>query len=779
MLRRRIAFSTAVVSLVLSLTLIGAGIWMGRAIVSIMSAQMIRLMNDDVRRDVAETIQAGERMLARVANDIVRHDVPIDSPSALGRELYGLMIDPRYDWLFCGNEAGGAMDVGRLGDGTLVFLMTDGLRAGVMREYEASEDGRIGSLRKSGAEFDTHRRDWYTRAKETHGNYWTEPYPGAAEPILGMTLAAPVVNKNGAFIGVCGLDLILTTLSNFMHTVRLGDNGRAFIIDSTGQLIASSGNVLPVVIGTDGQEKRLDAAEAPDAIVRNTARYINQHAEITRRLPVTSQELFSFDDSALGTIHAAVDRIEMSGGSAWIVVSALPASDFLGPVQRVAYFSATAAALIITAYLVLVTWAAGRALQPMTVLTEAAQAVAKGEWRDVPESGRRDEIGLLAQAFNLMTARLKETLEGLRRSEESYRAIFEGALEGIARTTLDGKMLTANPALARMLGYASAQEMIAGERGFHYVSEDERDDVMSALAGEGAAVRHEAQLYRKDDSRIWVSFSSQVVRDTATGRLCVESLLTDISDRKKAEAALFEARSELAHAARVMTLGELTASIAHEINQPLAAVRTNAETALRWLARSEPNLPKARELTQRVVVDASRAAEIIARIRTMAVQHAPQQAPLSLNELVEDSIAFLRHEFQASGISVSLDLAPQLPPVLGDRVQLQQVMINLAVNAVQAIVSSGAMRRNIRIRTALSDPDFLCCIVEDSGPGIDAAHLPRLFDSFFTTKDTGMGMGLPISRSILEAHGGHIRVDNESSLGGARFSFTLPAKMDS
>jgi PAS domain S-box-containing protein len=469
----------------------------------------------------------------------------------------------------------------------------------------------------------------------------------------------------------------------------------------------------------------------------------------------------------------------MSGGSAWIVVSALPASDFLGPVQRVAYFSATAAALIITAYLVLVTWAAGRALQPMTVLTEAAQAVAKGEWRDVPESGRRDEVGLLAQAFNLMTARLKETLEGLRRSEESYRAIFEGALEGIARTTLDGKMLTANPALARMLGYASAQEMIAGERGFHYVSEDERDDVMSALAGEGAAVRHEAQLYRKDDSRIWVSFSSQVVRDTATGRLCVESLLTDISDRKKAEAALFEARSELAHAARVMTLGELTASIAHEINQPLAAVRTNAETALRWLARSEPNLPKARELTQRVVVDASRAAEIIARIRTMAVQHAPQQAPLSLNELVEDSIAFLRHEFQASGISVSLDLAPQLPPVLGDRVQLQQVMINLAVNAVQAIVSSGAMRRNIRIRTALSDPDFLCCIVEDSGPGIDAAHLPRLFDSFFTTKDTGMGMGLPISRSILEAHGGHIRVDNESSLGGARFSFTLPAKMDS
>jgi signal transduction histidine kinase len=138
---------------------------------------------------------------------------------------------------------------------------------------------------------------------------------------------------------------------------------------------------------------------------------------------------------------------------------------------------------------------------------------------------------------------------------------------------------------------------------------------------------------------------------------------------------------------------------------------------------------------------------------------------------------FLRHEFQSKGISVSLNLAPELPDVIGDRTQLQQVIVNLAMNAVQAMEESG--EGNILVRTTLSDDRTLCCATEDSGPGIDPTHFSHLFDSFFTTKDTGMGMGLPISRSIIEAHGGHMKADNNSALGGARFSFTLPANSTS
>jgi PAS domain S-box-containing protein len=249
----------------------------------------------------------------------------------------------------------------------------------------------------------------------------------------------------------------------------------------------------------------------------------------------------------------------------------------------------------------------------------------------------------------------------------------------------------------------------------------------------------------------------------------------DISERVRAREMLQRVQAEFAHAARVSMLGELTASIAHEVNQPLAAMRTNGETALRWLGRSEPGVPKARALIQHVVDDAGRAAEIIARIRAMATGRAPQYTALSLHHVIEGAMVFLRHEFQSKGISVSLDLAPALPEVVGDGTQLQQVVVNLAMNAIQAMMQSGIARRRISIRTMQPDPETVRCIIEDSGPGIDPTHLPRLFDSFFTTKDTGMGMGLPISRSIVEAHNGHILVDGDSVLGGARFSFSLPA----
>jgi PAS domain S-box-containing protein len=249
----------------------------------------------------------------------------------------------------------------------------------------------------------------------------------------------------------------------------------------------------------------------------------------------------------------------------------------------------------------------------------------------------------------------------------------------------------------------------------------------------------------------------------------------DITDRIRAQERLQQVQADFAHAARLSMLGEIAASIAHEVNQPLAAVMTNGETGLRWLDRPEPNIPKARELMQRVLNDAGRAADIIARIRAMATGRAPQETALSLHDVIAESMLFLRHELQSKGVSVSLELAPVLPQVTGDRTQLNQVIVNLVINAVQAIVQSGKERRSIFIRTMLSDPETVCCVIEDSGPGIDQPHLTRLFDSFFTTKDTGMGIGLSICRSIIEAHDGHIEADNKSALGGARFSFSLPA----
>jgi C4-dicarboxylate-specific signal transduction histidine kinase len=179
-----------------------------------------------------------------------------------------------------------------------------------------------------------------------------------------------------------------------------------------------------------------------------------------------------------------------------------------------------------------------------------------------------------------------------------------------------------------------------------------------------------------------------------------------------------------------------------------------------------------------VIDDARRAAEIIDSIRTMAARGVSTQSLIALDDVIRDSTVFLEHELQSKAVSISLDLASNLPMVFGDRTQLQQVIVNLAINAVQAITTSQVLRKSIGIRAKQIDADTVCCIIEDSGPGIDASHLPYLFDSFFTTKETGMGLGLPIAQSIIEAHNGRIRADNNSSIGGARFILSCRRRLD-
>jgi C4-dicarboxylate-specific signal transduction histidine kinase len=247
-----------------------------------------------------------------------------------------------------------------------------------------------------------------------------------------------------------------------------------------------------------------------------------------------------------------------------------------------------------------------------------------------------------------------------------------------------------------------------------------------------------------------------------------------VTRRRLVEEARDKVRSELAHVSRVVSLGALTASIAHEVNQPLASIITNGETVLRWLDQAEFNKEKVQDLIRRVVGDARRASEIVDGVRAMASKGVTTRTRIKFAEIVTESTAFLQYEFQMRNVSVCVDIAPDLPMVVGDRTQLQQVVVNLAINAVQAMAKSGAIEKSLAIRTRKIDAMTVCCIVEDSGPGIDKEDLPHLFDRFFTTRETGMGLGLPIAQSIIEAHGGHIRVDNDSALGGARFVFDLP-----
>jgi PAS domain S-box-containing protein len=248
----------------------------------------------------------------------------------------------------------------------------------------------------------------------------------------------------------------------------------------------------------------------------------------------------------------------------------------------------------------------------------------------------------------------------------------------------------------------------------------------------------------------------------------------DLTEQVRAQEELQRVRADFAHAARISVLGELTASIAHEVNQPLAAIAAGGEASLRWLARPTPHVDEVRELTENMVADARRASAIIARIRAMATRRVPEQTRFSLDEVVREALLFLRHEVESRNVRVSHIAGSGVHEVAADRTQLQQVIVNLAVNAMQAMAQAGSTNRNITIRTLACNATTLRCAIEDSGPGIEPKHVARLFDSFFTTKDSGMGMGLRICRSVIEAHGGRIVADNNSALGGARFLFTLP-----
>jgi PAS domain S-box-containing protein len=284
---------------------------------------------------------------------------------------------------------------------------------------------------------------------------------------------------------------------------------------------------------------------------------------------------------------------------------------------------------------------------------------------------------------------------------------------------------------------------------------------------------YELRLRMPDGSIKYLWVCARVAKHE-DGRLECLGAIQDITRRRLAEDARDKVRSELAHVSRVVSLGALTASIAHEVNQPLASIVTSGETGLRWLDQPEPNFEKVQQVLKRVVNDARRAADVIDRVRTMASKGTPKQSETALAEIITECTALLHHEFQSRNVSNSLDLAPDLPKVMVDDTQLRQVIVNLIINAVQAMTKSEVAHRSIAVRTQQIDAETVRCIVEDSGPGIDAEHLPHVFDTFFTTKETGMGLGLPIAQSIIEAHNGRIRVDNESTLGGARFIFELP-----
>jgi PAS domain S-box-containing protein len=295
--------------------------------------------------------------------------------------------------------------------------------------------------------------------------------------------------------------------------------------------------------------------------------------------------------------------------------------------------------------------------------------------------------------------------------------------------------------------------------------------LLEQVSTDGGSFDTEHRLLMPDGAVKYLHVVAHAMRDSS-GVVEFIGAVTDTTPAKKADESLRKAQADLAHVNRVTTMGELAASLAHEVNQPIAAASINARSCLRYLKRDQPDLDEAGKAASRMVGDVNRAADIISRIRQFFTKGTPLQEPVDLNEVIREMVVLLSNEAAQYSISVRTELAADLPMVMGDRVQLQQVLMNLMINSIEAMKSVDGTRQLILISEP-SDNGQLLVSVHDSGSGLPEGQADQIFTAFFTTKTYGTGMGLSISRSIIESHGGRLWAVNHSGRG-ASLQFTLP-----
>jgi len=374
-----------------------------------------------------------------------------------------------------------------------------------------------------------------------------------------------------------------------------------------------------------------------------------------------------------------------------------------------------------------------------------------------------------------------ETRQWADRLETKIQCLIDSNIIGIFISDREGRILEANDAFLRLVDH-ERHELDAGLLRWSDLTPEDWRDVDERLFAEvreaGAVRTYEKEFFRKDRTRVPVLLGAAPL---GGGIEQSAAFVVDLTERKRVECAArdierryHEIQIQMAHANRLAVIGQMSASIAHEVIQPLSSIITNAYTGLRMLARDPPNISRASEMIRRTIRDANRSVDVIRRLRTLFAKKGGMTELMDLNEATREVIALSLSELQRNRIMLRSEFAVDLAPVLGDRVQLQQVILNLVGNAVEAMSALDARPRQLLISTMRSDAnDDVRLAVHDSGSGIDSANLERVFEAFYTTKPGGMGMGLAICRAIVEAHGGKLWA-TQGVPHGAVFQFTLP-----
>jgi PAS domain S-box-containing protein len=388
----------------------------------------------------------------------------------------------------------------------------------------------------------------------------------------------------------------------------------------------------------------------------------------------------------------------------------------------------------------------------------------------------RDESGAIVRWYGTNTD-IEDRRQAEQRSREAERQL-RAAIDTIPvivwSALPDGTNDFHNQRLLSYTQFSTEQAQGTGWKAMFHPDDLQRHiEAWAHSVKTGGSFECESRLRGADGQYRWFLARAEPMRDASGTIVKWYGSNIDIDDRKRAEQALQRAHAELAHAMRVATLGEMAASIVHEVNQPITAIVTNGDACLNWLRREPPELGEVRAAVDAMIVEGNRTAEVVRRLRLLARKGNPQREPLEINDVIRESLLMVERELTGHSVTARTELAGTLPPALGDRIQLQQVIINLIMNGIDAMLAADGRPRRLLVRSGQDGSDRLVVAVEDSGVGFSPGDLDRLFDAFFTTKPDGLGMGLRVCRTIIEDHGGNLWASPNAD-SGATFQFSLP-----
>jgi two-component system sensor histidine kinase/response regulator len=580
------------------------------------------------------------------------------------------------------------------------------------------------------------------------------------------------------------------TLDSLLRSQAVGTNGRAVILDVTGKVVASS------------------SASAGDPVVASAIAALAQHTGPSWLSAGTTE--FQFDHvtekplSRETWLTYATAYRNHSADRDWILMTAMPEAFYLAGLRKANSRSAMVLALALVLSLVLGAALASMVTAPLRHMAHATQTMAGGDLSVRVPGAKLEELDALAGSFNAMASKLKTSFDDLfgevaarksreqelkesetrlRLSEERLKLAIDAASLGIWDWDVEQDRLVWDDSMYRLYGVRKEEFGGAFDAWTKcLVPEDVargKEDVEAALRGD-REFSSEFKVRRADGAIRIIRGVAQIIRNADSRPVRMVGINRDVTDlinaereRVRANEAVLAAQAELAQVARLTTMGELAASIAHEISQPLAAVVSYGNGALRWLAQAPPNLEETKAALKGVVEAGNHAGEVFVRIRELLRHRKPEYATLDVNEAIRDVLALAGSALRSRSVAIQTTLAADLPRVSGDRVQLQQVIMNLAMNGADAMSGVTDRPRVLRVESKVNDEGSILVTIEDSGTGIEEAIFHRIFDPLFTTKPAGMGMGLSICRRIIEAHGGQLRA-SPSTPHGTEFQFTIP-----